>query len=120
MLGIEFIHEFVQARLLLQDVGARWAGRFLLQCQMHALVSAVLLRMARLEVLDDDAEPEPPDGEAREIVEPVRTGERNAAVAPDPQGQAAFLEQPPNVSTWSARTLGVLTDLKSSLEMIRK
>ena len=43
---IEFLNEGVELGLLLQDVGAGRAGGFLLQSQMHALMPAVLLRMA--------------------------------------------------------------------------
>jgi len=34
---------------------------------MHALMASVLLRMAGLDALDGDAEPQPPDGELGEI-----------------------------------------------------
>jgi len=61
--GIELPHEGIEALLLLQAVEAGRPGRFLLQGEVHALVAAVLLRMARLDALDGDAEPEPPDRE---------------------------------------------------------
>ena len=61
--GIELANEGVEAFLLLQAVGARRAGCFLLEGEVHALVTPVLLRMAWLDALDGDAEPEPPDRE---------------------------------------------------------
>lgn len=61
---------------------------------MHALVAAVLLRVARLDALDDDAEPEPEHRQAREIVEAVRRSEREPVVGADGGGQAALPEQP--------------------------
>src|ERR1700731_1722485 len=60
---------------------------------MHAFVSAVLLRVARLDALDGDAEAEPPHREFGEIEETVRTGERHAIVGPDRLGQATPLEE---------------------------
>jgi hypothetical protein len=45
--------------LLLQEVGGRRFGGFFLQGEMHA---AILLRMARLDPLDANAEAKPPDG----------------------------------------------------------
>src|SRR4029077_12225454 len=44
---------------------------FLLERQMHALVAAVLLRVAGLDALDIDPEPQPPDREARQTEERV-------------------------------------------------
>ena len=61
--GVELANEGVEAFLLLQAVGARRAGCFLLEGEVHALVTAVLLGMAWLDALDDDAESEPPDRE---------------------------------------------------------
>jgi hypothetical protein len=54
--GIELAEEGVEAFLLLQAIGAWGPGRFLLEGEVHALMTPVLLGMPRL-----DAEPEPPD-----------------------------------------------------------
>jgi len=59
---------------------------------MHALMASVLLRMARLDALDLDAEPEPPNGELGEVEEGIRTGEWNAVIGADGFGQAELLE----------------------------
>jgi hypothetical protein len=57
-------------------------------------MAAVLGRLARLDALDVDAEPEPPDGEFGEIVEAVWTGEGNAIVGPNRRRQATGAEEP--------------------------
>ena len=50
------VEEVVEPGLLLQEVlGGRLGGLFL-QGQVHALMAAVLLRMAGLDALDVDAE----------------------------------------------------------------
>jgi len=59
---------------------------------MHALVAAVLLRMAGLDALDLDAQPEPPDGELGEVEEGIRTGEGNAVIGTDGLWQPELLE----------------------------
>ena len=43
-------------RLLLEHVGHRRFGRFALQREVHALMASVLLRVARLDPFDLDAE----------------------------------------------------------------
>ena len=91
--GIEFLDEVVEAGLLLQAVHSGRSGGFFLQREMHALVAAVLLRVAGLDALDGDAEPEPPDRELGEVEEAVRAGERHAIVGADRLGQAALLEE---------------------------
>ena len=47
--GIELADEGIEALLLLQAVGARRPGCFLLESEVHALVASVLLRMAGLD-----------------------------------------------------------------------
>src|SRR6516164_5426196 len=56
------VDEVIEPGLLLQEVFGGRFGSLQLQGQMHTLMSAVLLRMAGLDALDLDAEPEPPDG----------------------------------------------------------
>ena len=55
-LGVELAHEVIEARLLLKAVHAWRARGFLLQSQVHALVTAVLLRMAWPDAFDGDAQ----------------------------------------------------------------
>ena len=57
---VELVPEAVKAILLLQAVEPRRPGRFLFEREMHAFMTAVLLRMAWLDALDRDAEPQPP------------------------------------------------------------
>ncbi len=52
---IELFQESVELGLLLQDVGTRRTSGFLLKGQMHAFMTAVLLRMAGTDALDGDA-----------------------------------------------------------------
>ena len=92
--ALNSLHEGIEAGLLLQAVDARRPGGFLLQRQVHALVAAVLLRMAGLDALDGDAEPQPPDRELGEIEQGVGTGEGHAVVGADGERQAALAEQP--------------------------
>ena len=58
---IELADEGIEAFLLLQAIGARWPGCFLLESEVHALVTAVLLRVTRLDAFDRNAEAKPPD-----------------------------------------------------------
>src|SRR3546814_18544993 len=52
-----------------------------------------MLRLAWFDAFDLNAEPDPPDRELRQVVEPVGAGEGNAVVRADGVGQAALLEQ---------------------------
>src|SRR5262249_56829659 len=76
----------------LQDVDAGGLGGLEVEGQMHALVAAVLRRMAWLDGLDLDAEPQPPDRELGEVEEGVRAGKRHAIIGADGLGEAVFLE----------------------------
>ncbi len=60
---------------------------------MHAFMTPVLLRVARLDALDLDAEAQPPDRQLAEVEQRVGGGERRAVVRADGGWQAAFLEQ---------------------------
>lgn len=84
-LGLEFLDEVVEI------VSGR-LGCLKFQCQMHALMAAVLLRVARLDALDADAEPEPPHRQPRQIEQSVWAGEGYAIVGPDRPGQTELLE----------------------------
>ena len=58
---VVLLDEVIEVRLLLQEVEGGGLGGFLLERQMHALMAAVLLRIARLDALEVDAEAQPPD-----------------------------------------------------------
>ena len=91
-LVVEALDEVIELGLLLQEVAAGRLGGFELQGQMHALMAAVLLRMAWFDALDLDAEPQPPDRELGEVEEGVRACERPAIIGADGLGEAKFLE----------------------------
>lgn len=61
---------------------------------MHALVAAVLLRMAGLDALDRDAEAQPPDRELGEVEQGIGAGERDAVVGANGERQPALGKQP--------------------------
>jgi hypothetical protein len=61
---------------------------------MHAFMAAVLLRMTRLDALDADPQPEPPDRELAQVEQGVGGSEGNAIIAADVRRQAALLKKP--------------------------
>src|SRR5690606_6043307 len=80
---IEFADESIEARLLLQEGPAGRPCGLLLQRQVHALMTSVLLRVARPDALEANTQPQPPDRQLREVVEPVRAGEGQSIVGTD-------------------------------------
>src|SRR5678816_3318968 len=92
-LAVEFLNEGVEARLLLQAIAAWRSGGFLLQGQVHALMAAILLRMAGFDALDGDAKAQPPDRECGEVEQGIGAGEGNAVVGADGERQTALAEQ---------------------------
>ena len=53
---VEGIDEFIEPGLLLQEILSGRFGGLQFQGQVHTLVTAILLRMARLDAFDRDAE----------------------------------------------------------------
>ena len=92
-LGVEFLDEGIEAGLLLQAVHAGWAGCLALQRQMHPFMTTVLLRIAGLDALDGNTEPQPPDRQPGEVEEGIGAGERDAVVGADGVRQSALGEQ---------------------------
>ena len=86
------VDEVVELGLLLQEVAAGRLGGVELQGQMHAFMAAVLLRMAWLDALDLDAEPQPPHRELAAAEERIGACEGNAVVGADGFGKAVLLE----------------------------
>lgn len=93
--SVSDLDEVVELALLLEEVGGRRPGCFQLEGQMHALMAAVLLRVAGLDPLDLDAEPEPPDRELRQVEQGVGRSEGYAVVGPDRRRQATELLEGP-------------------------
>src|SRR6266851_787626 len=76
------LDEGIEARLLLEHIRLRRAGGLPLQGEVHALVPAVLLRLARLDPLDQNAEPQPPHGELTQPVESMPGRKGHPVVGP--------------------------------------
>src|SRR5256885_16181497 len=77
----------------MKKIAGRRLGGLFLQGQMHALMAAVLLGVARLNPLDANTEPEPPDRELAQIKQGVRGSEGHAVIAADVGWQAALLKK---------------------------
>ncbi len=86
--------EVIEAGLLLQEVCSGGLGGFFLQREMHALMAAILLGMARLDPFDTNAQAEPPDRELAQVKQGVSGSEGHAVIAADVGGQAALLKKP--------------------------
>src|SRR5690606_16707645 len=59
-LGVVDVDEVVEPALLLEEVRSGRFGGLQLEGEVHTLVTAILLRIARLDAFDGDAEPQPP------------------------------------------------------------
>ena len=92
-LVVEFADEGIEPGLLLKAVCARRPGRLGLEGAVHALVAAVLLRVAGPDAFDRDAEPQPEDRQLRQVVEAVGRGEGQAVIGADRRRQAALPKQ---------------------------
>jgi len=68
---VEFVNEGIELRLLLKEVGTCGSGSFHFQGSMHAFVATVLLRMARPDTFDGNAEAKPPNGQPAQVEEAV-------------------------------------------------
>src|ERR1700724_1406330 len=91
---VELLDEMIEPGPLTKEVCCGGLGGFFLQGQMHALMAAILLRMARLNALDANAEPEPPNRELAQIEQGVSGSEGNTVIAADVRRQAALLKKP--------------------------
>src|SRR6202041_3058050 len=61
---------------------------------MHALMTAILLGMARLDSFDADTEPQPPDRQFAQMEQSVSGSEGHTVIAAHVGGQAALLKKP--------------------------
>src|SRR5487761_104517 len=61
---------------------------------MHAFMPAILLRMARLDAFDADAQAQPPHGELAQVEQGVRGGEGHAIITANVGGHAALFTKP--------------------------
>jgi hypothetical protein len=85
--------ELVEPGLLLEHVGGRRFGRFALQREVHALMAAVLLRVARFDPLDLDPESQPPHGQLAQPVNGMGGRKRDAVVGANHLREAKLLER---------------------------
>src|SRR6266853_4972057 len=62
------------------------------ECEVHAFMPAILLRMTGLDAFDGDAQAQPPDRERGEVEQRGGRGEGHAVVRADASGQAALFK----------------------------
>jgi hypothetical protein len=85
--------EVIESGLLLKEVSGCGLGCLFFQRKMHALMTSVLLRVARLDSLDADPQPEPPHRKPAQVKQSMGRSERNTIVAADVRRQAAFFKK---------------------------
>jgi hypothetical protein len=85
-------NEVIELGLLSEEVFGGRSGGLQLQSEVHALVTAVLLRVAWLDALELDAESQPPHRQTRQPIEGVGAGEGHAVVGTDGARQTDLLE----------------------------
>jgi len=91
---VEDLDELVEPSLLLQKIPSGRLGGLFLQREMHAFVAAVLLRVARLDPFDADAQPQPPDGQFAQVEQRVSRSEGYAVITANAGGHAALFKKP--------------------------
>jgi len=89
---IELVAEGIEAALLSPEVSFRWSGGARFERAVHAFVAAVVLRLAGLDELGEDAEADPPDREGGEAAEGVG-GEGGTVVGADALRQAVLAKE---------------------------
>ena len=82
----------IEAFLLLQKVESGGFSRLLIQGQMHTLMPAVLLRLARLDVFDGNAHAQLPDGKLAQTKEGMGARIRHAIIRTDGGRESEFLK----------------------------
>src|SRR5579871_6758509 len=92
-LGVEPVNEGIELGLLLKRVHPRWSCSLFFECEMHPFMAAVLLRMARFDAFDPNAEPEPPDRKFGQVEEGVGGGKGRAIVRANASRQSALQEE---------------------------
>jgi len=90
---IELLSEGIELSLLLQEIGAGGSSGFLLEREMHAFMTSVLLWMAGANAFDGDAQTQPPDRELGEIEQTIRRRKGDTVVGTDGLRQTPFLEK---------------------------
>src|SRR6478736_1288774 len=91
---VEVLAEVLEPGLLLGRACGRRAGGLGLERAVHALVAAVLLRLARLDPLELDAELDPMNREPGQTPGTGRAGKGDAIVAADGPRQAQLAKRP--------------------------
>src|SRR5262245_53591960 len=85
--------EAIEGSLLGSQRGAGWPNRIGLERLVHALVGAVLLRLARKDPLVLNPQPHPPHIQLRQSVD-TRRRERDAIVGADRARQTILAKEP--------------------------
>jgi hypothetical protein len=90
---VELLDEDIELSLLLKQIGAGWPCGFFLEGQVHALVTAILLRMTRPNAFNADAQTQPPHRKPGEIEQPVGRSKGNTVIGADGLRQSSLFEK---------------------------
>src|SRR6516225_4683050 len=90
---VEDVNKVIELRLLLREVQTGRLGGFLLQVQMHSLMAAILLRMARPDPLDPNSQAQPPNRKLAQVEEGMGRSEGKPVITTAVGRQTAFFKQ---------------------------